>query len=105
MTAVLDNSLVGLALLASILYAFATLSPRHTRRRVFGRLAELLARAPKALRLTAAAERLARAAGAKAQGACGGCDGCGSEPEAQKSGAEIRVPITSVARARPSRQE
>jgi hypothetical protein len=101
MTAVLDNSLVGLALLASILYAFATLSPRNTRRRVFGRLAELLARAPKALKLTAAAERLARAAGAKVQGACGGCDSC----EAQNSGAEIRVPITSIARARASRQK
>jgi hypothetical protein len=105
MSAVLDNSLVGLALLASILYAFATLSPRNTRRRVFGRLAELLARAPKALRLRPAAERLARAAGAKAQGACGGCDSCGSEPQAQTSGAEISVPIARIARARASRQE
>jgi hypothetical protein len=103
MNAVLDDSLVGLLLLASLLYAFATLSPRNARRRVLGRLAEWLARAPRVLHLTTAAQRLARVADVKPAGACGGCDGCGSESRPQASGAEISVPITHIAR-RP-RQE
>jgi hypothetical protein len=104
MNEVLDNSLVGLMLLASILYALAKLSPRNARQRVLGRLAELLARAPSALRLAWAAQRLARAADDK-PGACGGCDTCGSEPRPQSSSAEIRVPIASIARARRPRPE
>ena len=104
MNSVLDDGVVGLLLLASIAYAFAALSPRAARRRVFGQLAQLLARAPHSLKLTAAAQRLARAADDTAQAACGGCEGCGSEAQAQNSGAEIRVPISSIAR-RPSPQE
>jgi hypothetical protein len=103
MNAVLDNSLVGLALVASVGYALVALSPRNARRRGLGRLAEWLFRAPKALRLESAAQRLARAADAK--GSCGGCDTCGSESKPQSSDAEIRVPISSIARARSPRQE
>jgi hypothetical protein len=105
MSTVLDDVLVGLALMASLGYAFATLSPRTMRRRLFGLLAEWLERAPRSLRLTAASQRLARAADEKPKGACGGCDGCGSEPKAQQTSAEIRVPLTSIARVRSSRRE
>ncbi len=103
MSVVLDDALVGLLLMASVLYAFATLSPRNMRRRMLGRLAAWLARAPRALRLAAAAQRLARAADEKAAGACGGCDNCGSESAPQSSSPEIRVPLANIAR-RP-RQE
>jgi hypothetical protein len=98
MNAVLDNSLVGLMLLASILYAFAALGPRNARRRMLARLGQWLARAPRALHLAAAAQRLARAAEDKAQGACGGCDSCGSEPRPQSGSAEVSVPLASIAR-------
>jgi hypothetical protein len=105
MSSMLDDFLVGFALLASVWYAFSTLSPRNTRRRVFALLADWLQRAPGALRLSAAAQRLARAADEKPKGACGGCDGCGSEPKAQQQSAEITVALSSIGRARSSPQE
>jgi hypothetical protein len=104
MTEVLDNSLVGLVLLVSVLYAFTKLSPRNARQRMLGQFAEWLARAPSSLHLAWAAQRLARAADDK-PGACGGCDTCGSEPRPQGGSAEIRVPIASIARARRPRPE
>jgi hypothetical protein len=106
MNTVLDNSLVGLALLASFVYAAVTLAPRNARRRVLGRLAQWLAHAPSALRLNFAAQRLARAAADKASGACGGCDNCGPASENQSRGGEISVPLASIARVRrPPGQE
>ena len=104
MNALLDDSLVGLVLLISALYALAALGPRNVRRRALAMLAALLARAPAALRLGAAARRLASTADAKAQGACGGCDNCGTETPAASTGGEIKVPIAHIARSRPARQ-
>jgi hypothetical protein len=101
MNALLDDALVGLVLLVSALYALTALGPKNVRRRVLVVLAALLTRAPAALRLGPAARRLGRAADAKAQGACGGCDNCGTETQTSSSGAEITVPIASIARARP----
>ena len=105
MNVLLDDSLVGLALLVSALYALAALGPGNLRRRVLATLAALLARAPAALRLRPAAQRLARAADAKAPGACGGCDNCGSGAPPANSGGEIKVPVSSIARSRPLRQD
>jgi hypothetical protein len=105
MNILLDDSLVGLVLLVSALYALAALGPRNVRRRVLTTLAALLARVPAALRLRPAAQRLARAADAKAQGACGGCDNCGSATPTANTGGEIKVPISSIARSRPLRQD
>jgi len=103
MNALLDDSLVGLLLLVSALYALAALGPSDLRRRVLGALAALLERAPAALRLRAAAQRLARATEAKAPGACGGCDNCASGTPPANTGGEIKVPISSIARSRPLR--
>ena len=100
MNSILDNSLVGLALLASAVYAIASLGPRSLRRRILGVLSHAAARAPVFLGLGRAAQRLAAASAAKAQGACGGCENCGSEPTAapQPPSAEIRVPVARIGR-------
>lgn len=99
MNSVLDNSLVGLALLASAGYAVAKLGPRGLRRGVFAGLSRLFAHAPAALGMRRIAERLdvaaaGRVAG-KAHGACGGCDNCGSE---NLPAAEVRVPAAKIGR-------
>jgi hypothetical protein len=99
MNSILDNSLVGLALLASAVYAVAALGPRSLRRRILGVLGRAAARAPAFLGLGRMAQRLAAASAAKAQGACGGCDNCGSEPAApQPPKAEVRVPVARIGR-------
>jgi hypothetical protein len=103
MNALLDESLVGLMLLMSLLYAFAKLAPRNARSRMLALLGAILQRAPAALRLRPMAQRLARAADDKAQSACGGCDTCGSDVRAPAAQTEISVPIASIGRARPSR--
>jgi len=105
MNAVLDDSLVGLMLIACSIYAFAKLGPSAAWRRVLSLLAAMFARAPTALRLRSAGLKLARAAAEKAQGGCGGCGNCGSEAQPQASGAEIGVPIANIPRARPQRKE
>jgi len=105
MNAWLDDSLVGVVLLGSALYALAALGPKNARRRVLAALAAFLARTPAALRLHAAGQRIARAADAKTQGACGGCDNCGSATPAANAGGEIKVPISSIARSPHSRQD
>jgi hypothetical protein len=96
MNAFLDDSLVGLLLLCSAVYALTRLGPRKLRRRLLAALAALLARAPAALR--PAAEQLGKAAEANAQGACGGCDNCGSETQTSRAGDEIKVPIANIKR-------
>jgi hypothetical protein len=105
MNSILDNSLVGLALLASAGYAAAALGPRSLRRRMLGVLGRAAARAPASLGLGRMAQRLAAASETKAQGACGGCDNCGSEPAAtpgtmapRAPNAEVRVPVARVGR-------
>jgi len=105
MNSILDDSLVGLALLVSAGYALSSLGPRSLRQRLLAALSRLLARAPVFLRLGRMARWLAVASAGKAQGACGGCDNCGSEQApAQKSSTqdsrapEVRVPVTKIGR-------
>ena|ERR1700678_2210226 len=105
MNSILDNSLVGLALLVSAGYAVSSLGPRSLRQRLLAVSSRLLARAPVFLGLGRMARWLAVASAGKAQGACGGCDNCGSEQTpAQKSStqdsrpAEVRVPVAKIGR-------
>jgi hypothetical protein len=105
MNSVLDNSLVGLALLASAGYAAMKLGPRSLRRGMLAALSRLLASAPAGFGLRRISERLDAASAGKAQGACGGCDNCGSEQTpAQQAGAEnsasaeVRVPVAKIGR-------
>jgi hypothetical protein len=100
MNSVIDNSLVGLALLVSAGYALLSLGPRSLRRRLLAALSRAAARAPAFLGLRRTAQRLAVASAGKAHGACGGCDDCGAEKApAQKSPAtEITVPMGNIGR-------
>jgi hypothetical protein len=97
---VIDNSLVGLALLASAVYAVSALGPKGLRKRMWGALAHLVAIAPRFMRLGRIARRLDEAAAGKTAGACGGCGSCGSEqPDTDKQPAsEVRVPVAKIAR-------
>jgi len=96
MNSVIDNSLVGLALLGSAGYALLSLGPRSLRRRVLAALSGAMA----FLGLRRTAERLAVSSAGKAHGACGGCDSCGSEqpPTAEAPAAEVRVPVEKIGR-------
>lgn len=110
MNSILDNSLVGLALLVSAGYAASSLGPRSLRRRVLGALSRASGRLPAVLGLRRISERLAAASAGKAQGACGGCDDCGSAQSPEQSAvpheaggqnspaAEIRVPVAKIGR-------
>lgn len=105
MNRILDDTLVGFALVASAGYALASLGPKGLRTRMFRGLAGLAGRAPAFLRLAAVARRLdARAAG-NSSAACGGCERCGSDepianpPSANEHRAsEVRVPVAKVGR-------
>jgi hypothetical protein len=100
MNTLLDGSLVGLALLASVGYAVSSLGPRTMRVRLLAAASRLAERAPSYLRLGRAARRLAAAAIVKPQGACGGCDNCGAESAAapHSAAAEIKVPVANITR-------
>ena len=110
MNSILDNALVGLALLASAGYVAVSLGPRSLRRRILGVLGRAAARAPAFLGLGGMAQRLAAAS--MAAGACGGCDNCGAEqaavqksPTQSSSATEVRVPMAKIGRrARSSTQ-
>jgi len=99
MNSVIDNSLVGLALLGSAGYVLFSLGPRSLRRYLLAALSRATARAPRFLGLRRTAQRLAASAG-KAPGACGGCDDCGSGQAAAKTpaAAEISVPVKKIGR-------
>ena|ERR1700722_17956996 len=106
MNSILDNTLVGLAILASAGYAVAALGPRDLRRRILGVLSRAVARAPAFLGLGRTAQRLAAASTVKG-GVCGGCDSCGGEqsaaqksPAQSSSAAEVRVPMAKIGRRR-----
>jgi hypothetical protein len=73
----IDDSLVALALAASVGYALSSLGPRGLRTALRRWLANAAAQAPAVLHLGGVARRLAAAADAKA--GCGGCGGCGDE--------------------------
>jgi hypothetical protein len=103
MSSILDNALVGLALLASAGYAAVSLGPRNLRRRILGVLGRAATRAPAVLGLGRIAQRLAAAS--MATGACGGCDTCGGEqataqksPSQNSSATEVRVPMAKIGR-------
>ena len=103
MNGILDNSLVGLALLASTGYAVASLGPKSLRRRMLAAMARATAHAPRFLGLRRISERLEAASG-KVQGACGGCNSCGSEqaPGSKSTESaqapEINVPVSKIGR-------
>jgi hypothetical protein len=96
MNGVLDESLVGLALLISAGYALSALGPRSLRRRMLSAAGRAFASAPPFLRLRGLSQRLLAASRDPASGACGGCDGCGSEQNAPSP--EVRVPVDQVGR-------
>jgi hypothetical protein len=91
---VVDNSLVGLALLASAAYAVTSLGPKSLRGRVLGGLSRAAARAPRFPGMRGLAQRLA-AASAKASAACGGCESCGSD---KAPAPDVRVPLSKIGR-------
>jgi hypothetical protein len=72
----LDDSLVGILLLASALYAIYSLGPRRLRGRLLAGMAAALRGLSAFPAFGALAQRL-RAASADPKGACGGCAGCG----------------------------
>jgi hypothetical protein len=100
MNSVIDNSLVGLALLASAGYALSSLGPRSLRRRLLAALSRAAARAPASFGLRRTARWLSVASAGKARGACGGCDDCGAEkvPAKKPAAAEITVPVGKIGR-------
>ncbi|MGO9934689.1 MAG: DUF6587 family protein [Steroidobacteraceae bacterium] len=95
MNSVLDNVLVGLALLVSACYAVASLAPGGLRQRSLAALSRLTASAPAFLGLKWAARRLSAASISKAAGACGGCDSCQPKPGAVP---EVKVPVAKIGR-------
>jgi hypothetical protein len=104
MNTLLDNSLVGVALLVSAGYAIARLGPRSLKKRGLESLSRWLAGAPSFLRLGRVSRGLAAAAAGKAQAACGGCDNCATESApapplaSAQSSAEIKVPVANIGR-------
>ena len=105
MNKILDDTLVGLVLVASAGYALASLGPKGLRTRIHRGLAGLARRAPSFLRLGAVARRLDARAARNSSAACGGFESCGSgEPIANQPGAgepraaEVRVPVAKVGR-------
>ena len=110
MHSLLDEFLVGGALLASIIYALFSLGPRTLKRGVAVRAAALIRSFPAMPGLRSLSRRLETAAAVKPTGACGGCDDCGSAPASESSGSaepEVRIPVSTIGkrpvRARPLR--
>jgi len=111
MSSVLDVTLVGVVIAASVGYAACSLGPRTLKPRVLAALAALLLRSPTALGLHSLARRLQSSAQA-GTGSCGGCDNCGAasttpagepaagSPASGSPAAEIRVPLSSIAKRR-----
>jgi hypothetical protein len=102
MNRVLDDSLIGLALLLSASYVVVSLGPRGLRRRLVAGWADLTARVPALFGMRRMAAWLHAAAASKAAGSCGGCDNCGSEspstPGSQPVAPEVRIPVGKIGR-------
>jgi hypothetical protein len=101
----LDEFLVGGALLASTLYALISLGPRSLKRGLAVRAAALLRSVPTMPGLRSLSRRLESAAAVKPTGACGGCDDCGSAPAPESRGSaapEVRIPVSTIGK-RPVR--
>jgi hypothetical protein len=108
MNVVLDDSLVGLVLLASATYAVASLGPRTLRVRILSGLGRAAARLPAAFGLGSTGRRITAAATAKTAGSCGGCDGCGSDGDRTVGGGATPTagaPRANVPRANAPRSE
>jgi hypothetical protein len=109
MHSLLDEFLVGGALLASVIYALFALGPRSLKHGAAVRASALIRSLPTMPGLRSLSRRLETAAAAKPKGACGGCDDCGSTaPESTGSAEpEIRIPVSTIGkrpvRARPLR--
>jgi hypothetical protein len=97
---VLDDFLVGILLLVSVVYAVFALGPRTLRGRLLAGASTLLLRLPAITSLRVLAARLETAASIKAKSSCGGCDNCASEqtPPEPSSGSEFRIPLSKVGR-------
>ncbi len=95
MRIVVDDVLVGMALLASVIYAAFALGPKTLRGRVLAAAAGVLRRLPAVPGVKQIAQRLQAAAVSKAGGSCGGCDNCGPAPQAPPA-SEIRVPLAKI---------
>jgi hypothetical protein len=103
----LDGTLVGLALLASVAYAAASFGPRSWRRAMLAGLAWAMARLPVFPGLRGLAGRLSLAASSAAKGSCGGCGTCaadavpgtaaGADGNAARA-AEVSVPLAKIGR-------
>jgi uncharacterized protein DUF6587 len=101
----LDELLVGGALLASILYALIALGPRTLKRGLAARAAALIRSLPTMPGFRSLSRRLETAAAVKPTGACGGCEDCGSAPASESSGSaepEVRIPVSTIGK-RPLR--
>lgn len=102
MSRVLDNFLVGMALLVSVGYAVSSLGPKAWRNRLLAASSRLLARAPAFIGLKGIARRLSAASMPEpgAAGACGGCDNCGTaQAEAPHAAStEVKVPVATIGR-------
>jgi hypothetical protein len=101
MHGLLDEFLVGGALLASIIYALFSLGPRTLRRGLAIRTAALLRLLPAMPGFLSLSRRL-EASAVKPAGACGGCDDCGSAAPAPGSNgsaeSEVRIPVSKIGR-------
>jgi hypothetical protein len=102
MHGILDDLLVGVVLLASVIYAAFSLGPRTLRRRLLVSAAALLRSLPRFSGLHEVALRLETAASTKAKGSCGGCDNCGSDqpPTAQNSPSEVKILPSKIGKRR-----
>ena len=95
----LDEILVGGALLASIVYALLALGPRTLQRGVAVRAAAWIRSVPTMPGFRALSRRLETAAAIKPTGACGGCNDCGSTPAPESTGSaepEVRIPVSTI---------
>ena len=100
MHSLLDEFLVGGALLASIVYALLALGPRTLKRALLVRMAAWVRSAAAIPGLRVLARRLETAAAGKPSGTCGGCEDCGSGQSkgSEAPAAEISVPMSKIGR-------
>jgi hypothetical protein len=100
MNGILDNLLVGLALIVSAAYAVVSLGPKSLRRRLLGAVGRMMARAPAFLHLQRPAQWFTVASAVKAAGTCGGCDSCSSDNESAREPqeSEVNVPVAKIGR-------
>jgi hypothetical protein len=99
MRGLLDEILVGGALLASVVYALLSLGPRSLKRGLAARAAAWVRSIPEMPGRRSLSRRLETAAAIKTTGTCGGCDNCGTPPPPESIGhalTEVRVPVSTI---------